>query len=81
MANAPINKGGRPSNASKMQNNYLREECQLIENYLNELETICKTSNIAQKEDYVGSIGLLVGKTMAHFQNIERELNLFKDDD
>jgi hypothetical protein len=72
--------GGRPTNASKEISNYLRGECQLIENCLNQLEEICKKPNIEQKEDMIGSIGLLVGKVMIRFQNIERELNLFDDD-
>ena len=72
--------GGRPTNASKELGNYLKGECQLIENCLNQLEEICKKPNIEQKEDMIGSIGLLVGKVMVRFTNIERELQLFDND-
>lgn len=72
--------GGRPTNASKELSNWLRGECQLIESCLNQLEDICKRPNIEQKEDMIGSIGLLVGKVMVRFQNIERELQLFDDE-
>ena len=41
--------GGRPTNASKETDNYLREECQMIESYLNELEEICKKPNLNLK--------------------------------
>lgn len=66
----------RPTNASKIQGNYLKEQIQAISNCLNELETICKTTNIEQKEDLTGTIGLLVGKTMVRFSNLVEELNV-----
>ena len=59
-----------------VQGNYLKEQVQAISNCLNELETICKTTNIEQKEDLTGTIGLLVGKTMVRFSNLVEELNV-----
>lgn len=73
------NPNGRPTNASKADKLYLKSECQLIESYLNQLESICKSPNITQKEDMVGTIGLLVGKITVRFNNIETKLNLFDD--
>lgn len=73
------NANGRPTNASKQSKNYLREQCQLVESCLNQLEEICKTPNITQKEDYVGSIGLLIGKLCVRFTNIENELGIFDE--
>lgn len=74
-----VNLGGRPTNASKADKLYLKNECQLVEACLNQLESICKSPNITQKEDMVGTIGLLVGKIMVRFQNIEARLKLFDD--
>jgi hypothetical protein len=71
--------GGRPTNASKETDNYLREECQMIESYLNELEEICKKPNLEQKEDMIGTIGLLIGKISIRFVNIEKKLELFDE--
>ena len=69
----------RPTLASKQSTNYLKEQCQLMETALNQLESICKQPNITQKEDLIGTIGLLVGKLTVRFLNIENELNLFDD--
>ena len=70
---------GRPTNQSKETTNYLKEQCQLMESALNQRESICKQPNITQKEDLIGTIGLLVGKLSVRFMNIENELNLFDD--
>lgn len=75
-----VNKGGRPSNESRANKLSLKEECQLIEGDLNELESICRSPNITQKEDLVGTVGYLVGKISVRFIEIERRLDLFNDD-
>lgn len=69
--------GGRPTNASKEKGNYLKEQCQQVENCLNQLEEICKNPNATIKEEYVGILSLLIGKIMVRFSNIEEELGLF----
>jgi hypothetical protein len=66
----------RPTKASQEQGNYLKEQLQLMEKYLNELEAICKSPNITQKEDFIGTIGLLVGKLGVRFINVVGELGI-----
>lgn len=69
----------RPTNDSKRQGNYLKEQFQLMEKELNELEAICKSPNTDQKEDFVGTIGLLVGKLGVRYINVVNELGIFDD--
>lgn len=71
---------GRPTNESKKKGNYLKEQCQAMENYLNELEEVCKSSNSAIKEDLIATIALLIGKLSIRFTNIESELQLYEDE-
>lgn len=73
--------GGRPTNESKSEKMYLKEQFQAINQNLNALEEICKSPNIVQKEDMVGSIGLQVGKLLVRITNIEERLRLFDDDE
>lgn len=70
----------RPTNESKKQENYLKEQFQMMESEINQLETICKTNNIAQKEDFVGTIGLLIGKLSVRYINIVTELKIYEDE-
>ena len=70
---------GRPTNQSKETTNYLKEQCQLMESALNQLESICKQFNIFYYFYLIVTIGLLVGKLSVRFMNIENELNLFDD--
>lgn len=74
------NKGGRPSNDAVRKMNYLKEQFQHMEREINELENICKTPNVTQKDEFVGTIGLLVGKLGVRYINIVTELEIFKDD-
>lgn len=71
---------GRPTNASKTQENYLKEQFQQMAQVLNKLEDVCKKTSIEQKEDFTGTIGLLVGKCMVRFDNITSELKIFEDE-
>lgn len=68
---------GRPSNAQKELTNYLKEQCQMMEQALNQLEDICRSPNLAQQQDFIGTIGLLIGKLSVRFTNIEGELGIF----
>lgn len=70
----------RPTNASKAQGNYLKEQCQQVSACLNQLEEICKNSNSVAKDEFLGSIGLMVGKIMVRFDNIASELKIFDDE-
>lgn len=74
------NKGGRPSAEMVRKQNYLKEQFQHMEREINQLEEICKAPNIAQKDEFVGTIGLLVGKLGVRYINIVSELEIFKDD-
>jgi len=69
----------RPTNASREQGAYLKEQFQIMEKELNELESICRSPNVTQKEDYVGTIGILVGKLMVRYINIVSELKVFEE--
>lgn len=69
----------RPTNQSKEQSNYLKEQFQLMEKEINELEAICKQPNISQKEDFIGTIGLLVGKLGVRYINVVSELGIYDE--
>lgn len=51
-----------------------------MEKELNELEAICKSPNVTQKEDFIGTIGLLVGKLGVRYINVVNELGIFDDE-
>jgi hypothetical protein len=44
------------------------------------LEAICKSPNVTQKEDYIGTIGLLVGKLGVRYINVVNELGIFENE-
>ena len=50
-----------------------------MEDEINQLEGICKSPNITQKEDLIGTIGLLVGKISVRYINIVNELKIYED--
>ncbi len=70
---------GRPSNSEKAEKMYLREQFQAMNACLNSLEQICKSPNLTQKEDLIGTIGLQVGKLQIRADNIEQKLGIFDD--
>jgi len=70
----------RPTNASKSQGLYLKEQFQQIGSCLNQLEEVCRNPNTVAKDDFLGTIGLLVGKTMVRFDNLASELHIFDDE-
>lgn len=69
---------GRPPKVDVEKDLYLKGEAQQIESCLNKLEELCKKPNMEKKDEFMGLIGLLVGKTMVHFTNIEREINIYQ---
>lgn len=69
----------RPTNASKEGDLRLKEECQQIEAILNELEKICKTSSIEQKEDLASTIGYYIGKLTVRYQNLVGQLGIYNE--
>jgi hypothetical protein len=69
----------RRSNAEIAHDKKLKEQCQMMETYLNNLEEVCRSPNIEQKEDLVGTVGLYVGKAMLCFLNIEQITGVYED--
>jgi len=47
---------------------------------LNQLEEVCRNPNTVAKDDFLGTIGLLVGKTMVRFDNLASELHIFDNE-
>lgn len=70
----------RRTNEEIAHDKKLKEQCQMLETYFNTLEEICKSTNVEQKEDLVGTIGLNVGKAMMVFMNIEELTGVFDED-
>lgn len=70
----------RPTNESKKQGNYLKEQFQMMEKEINQLEAICKSPNVTQKDDFVGTIGLLIGKLSVRYINIVNELKIYDEE-
>jgi hypothetical protein len=58
---------------------YLKEQFQLMDASINQLEAICKQPNVEQKEDRTGEIGLLVGKLQVRILNIENFLGIYDE--
>lgn len=69
----------RPTREETEKTVYLKEQFASIDKSINQLESICKQSNVEQKEDRTGEIGLLVGKIQIRILNIESYLGIYDE--
>ena len=70
---------GRPTNSEKEEGNFLKEQCQGLDQAINQAEKVLGFGREAtvKPEEIVGALSYLLGSIKVRVQNIENKLKVY----